>query len=807
MRTQNLWSLASLAVILTACGDPQNEVSASSDSSSQADGTRADAPAQDTAASGLAPAFCPAYVDSGLYRARARHLTVGPADNWIGAIRGAVSGTEILLRDGTYDFKGLYALTVPANVTLRGLSGNAAGVTLRNVGYGTPSEGVMIVGANVTIADLTIREMRDHAVTVKGELGANAVQLYNLSILDIGTQQIAATAGSQGGVVACSRFGYTAGRQRGDAVGAIALHGASGWTLRDNRVTGVVGDGTGCAVDTGCGTHPRGPAIEVGDASRGILIERNTLLNNYRGIALGANEGGTVRNNFILRRVPGLAGVELAWANSILLAHNTVRVLNYANAIEAQSSKALAVVNNFTTGALLDLGAAPLNARGNLTNAVDADFKVADSFHVRDGDRVLGAGVRLDAVTMDMDGDLFADRWDVGADHGVALVAPPAPPTAAPPPPAAAVNFCPPYVRAPEFRPRAHQSVVGPADNWMDTIENAAAGTEVLLRDGVYLHTRYTVRIPAEVTVRGQSGNRDAVLIRGQGFGPGAEAFFFMGPNITVADLSMTQFRNYALSIKGEYNAQAPNVYNVHLYDIGTKNIKVTPGWLANGLVACSSIGNSPGGGRGDYVDGFDMMQGIDWVLRDNEWYNITGDGTGCEVDANCGTYMPGPAILIWRESRGSLIERNVFIGNFRGIVLGLGTPDEGSIVRNNFIYRAGAGDVGIGLHGANNALVTNNTILSAQYRAGIEVWEGSNVTVTNNFVNTPLWDRGGNTALDARGNLWNAARADFVGDEDYHLVAGDRAIGAGVPVSTVTDMDGEAFSGRDDVGCDRYTP
>jgi parallel beta-helix repeat protein len=776
----------------------------------------------DTAA--VAGTFCPRYVDSPLYRRRARTVVVGPADAWTAAIRGAAPGTEVLLRDGTYDMAGLYALTVPAEVTVRSQSGNAAAVVVRNGGNAVSSEGFMILGANVTLADLTIRDIRDHAVSVKGERGANSVQLYGLNVLDIGTQQIFATAGARSGLVACSTFADTAGRRHGDVVGAVSLHGVTGWSVRDNRVTGLVGDGTGCIVDRNCAVRPRGAALEVGDNSQNVVLERNRLLENWRGIGLGTGSGTIVRNNFVLRRAAGRTAVDLDGPVGVLIAHNTLRVAGHPNAVEARNAPGLSVVNNLTTGALRNLGAADLRARGNLTNAVDADFTQASDVHVRIGNRAIGAGVRLDTVVTDIDGDAFGGRWDVGADHGILPPPPPPPPTAPPtaaptapptappvvvvPPPAPVVgglDYCPPYAASPAYRARARQVVVGPGDAWMDTIERAATGTEVLLRDGTYLHTRYTVQIPAGVTVRGQSGNRGAVVIRGRGYGPDSEAFTFTGPDIAVVDLSMTQFRNHALSIKGELGAHTPLAYNLHLFDIGTDHIKVTPGGLRGGLVACSSVGYTTRA-VGDYIDGIDIMGGIDWVIRDNTWYNIVGDGTGCEVDANCANaYVDGPAILIWRGSTGTVIERNVFTGNFRAINLGLGTPDDRSIVRNNFIYRTTAGDVGIGLQGATNTLVTGNTVLNGGYRAGIEVWSSQNVRLLNNLVSTPLWDRGGNTGLDARGNLWDATSADFMSPGDPHLRAGSHAIGAGVLVDTPADFDGEPFNGRFDVGCDHF--
>src|SRR5262245_60713687 len=237
--------------------------------------------------------------------------------------------------------------------------------------------------------------------------------------------------------------------------------------------------------------------------------------------------------------------------------------------------------------------------------------------------------------------------------------------------------FCPAYVSSPLYRPRARQVPANPS-NWVAAIEGAQDGDEILLADGVYPLLQYAVQIDSQITVRSASGNRAAVRIQGQGYGVPSEGFMIHAPNVTIADLSMTGIRNHAISIKGESGAEAPNVYNVHLYDIGTQHIKGTPGDGVNqGVVACSRIGYSPGAVRGDYINAIDIHRGVDWVVRDNEIYNVWGDGTGCEVDTACGTYLSGggPAILFWNNSSGTIIERNRIVESFMGIAVGYGTP------------------------------------------------------------------------------------------------------------------------------------
>ena len=376
-------------------------------------------------------------------------------------------------------------------------------------------------------------------------------------------------------------------------------------------------------------------------------------------------------------------------------------------------------------------------------------------------------------------------------------------------------NYCPAYVDSHLYRPRVNQVIVNPSQDWVDIIENAADDTEILLQDGTYQLNQYGIWTTSSVTIRSVSGNRSAVVIQGQGYGTGSEGIMLAGPAITVADVTLTGMRNHAISVKGSSGADDVQVYNVHLYDIGTQHLKVSSGADTTGTVACSAIGYTENGVQGDYINAIDIHRGIGWHIRDNYIYNIWGDGTGCEVDITCGVYQPGggPAILVWNNSADTLIERNQIIDSYRGIALGLGNGHNGGIVRNNFFYqsmpgRPGAqgwmpGDMGIQLWQANDAYVAHNTlILGGDYPGAIELMQGSGHTILNNLITKPIWDRG-NVTFSAAGNITDATVADLVAPGDVHLPAGSRAIGAGVNADVLTDIDGEARGNRFDVGAD----
>ncbi len=299
----------------------------------------------------------------------------------------------------------------------------------------------------------------------------------------------------------------------------------------------------------------------------------------------------------------------------------------------------------------------------------------------------------------------------------------------------------------------AVSSVDADPSNWIAQIVNAPPGAEVLLADGVYQLDRYAVVFEKPLTLRSASGNREAVVIEGQGYGENAEALMIMADDVHIADLTVKNIRNHGISIKEGFARSV--IYNVDLIDVGTQHIKGSR-MGPDGLIACSNIGYTTDVGPGDYNGAIDLHGAVNWTIRDNTIYNIWGDGSGCEVDINCGSYYPGggPAILLWNDSRDNIVERNRIMGSFRGISLGLDTPYSGGVVRDNLVYLDVTGkegvegfiehDTGISLIGASNVIVEGNTVLLAGgYPGPVELQNVDNVIVRNNLISAPVWNRG----------------------------------------------------------------
>ncbi len=314
---------------------------------------------------------------------------------------------------------------------------------------------------------------------------------------------------------------------------------------------------------------------------------------------------------------------------------------------------------------------------------------------------------------------------------------------------------CASYTSSPMYRSRLNSLTLGPKDNWVAGIENAPPGTEIELLDGTYQLRKHAVLVSDGITIRSASGNRDSVLIEGRGYNKGGVGFAITGNEVTIADLSMTNMRDHAISVKPELGGTvAPHIYNVHLYDIGTQHIKGDVGGIRNGIIACSSIGYSKNGAKGDYNGAIDLHEAVSWVIRDNTIYNIKGDGSGCNVDIECGTNLSGPAILVWNQSSGTVVERNQILNSYRNIAFGLAAGHEGGVIRNNLIYRQTRGDAGIELQGVSGTLVEKNTVLlHGTYRGAVEYRDSENLTIRNNTLSSEPWNRGNNTAVNVYQN------------------------------------------------------
>ncbi|MBC8508601.1 MAG: right-handed parallel beta-helix repeat-containing protein [Anaerolineales bacterium] len=334
----------------------------------------------------------------------------------------ASPGTTILIESGIYPM-GDFLHIVNDGISLRGASGDRDDVILDFGGMDEGYFGVMVEADDVTIADLTIRNAHDHGVAIQG---ADRPVLYNLHIVDSRDQLVKVNPvgdSSDDGLLACSLLEYTTSAPDNYTNG-ISAHNAHNWVLRDNRWERVR-----------TATDDPAPTILFWNGSSGTVVERNTLLNCYQGIAFGNagggpgdHIGGIVRNNFIYTDMTHDVAIEMAYATDWLVAHNTV-ILQHPNSALVWSMEARFAntsgrfVNNLTNLDIwLDRDGAAGVGEGNITAADLSWFLDAPSGDLHLSESAASAidqAVPLAEVTADIDGDSRPQGAapDIGADE------------------------------------------------------------------------------------------------------------------------------------------------------------------------------------------------------------------------------------------------------------------------------------------------------------------------------------------------------------------------------------------------------
>ncbi len=378
------------------------------------------------------------------------------------------------------------------------------------------------------------------------------------------------------------------------------------------------------------------------------------------------------------------------------------------------------------------------------------------------------------------------------------------------------------------------------SDELPSIVADAASGTTILLSDGTYTMTgadegarRIQVTKPG-ITLRGASGNRDAVVIDGEYVTE--EVITVSASDVTIADLTVMRAVTHPIHVTGGSSSDVTHVrlYNLKVLDGGEQFVKVntsgaTPNtYVDEGRLECSLLELTEEGRThvathtgGCYTGGIDGHQARGWVVRRNTFKNIYCENGG----------LAEHAIHFWTASRDTLVEQNTIIDCARGIGFGLGDgggaepnrayaddpyPGIGyvghydGVIRNNVIsttFGLQYFDSGIELEQAHGARVLHNTVLHDTGFASISHrWPNTDVTLTNNLVVSIRGRDDSQAVLDA--NL-EAAESDWFVDaaaHDLHLAAS--ASGALDQASVVEDsgddIDGEPHdTALPDIGAD----
>jgi nitrous oxidase accessory protein NosD len=257
-------------------------------------------------------------------------------------------------------------------------------------------------------------------------------------------------------------------------------------------------------------------------------------------------------------------------------------------------------------------------------------------------------------------------------------------------------------------------------------VAEAAPGTTILLADGVY-HLDELLVTGHNLTIRGASGDREKVVL--DGGGKFTRVVRVRGAkDLTIADLTVANSRQYGIFFLGDSGIERLKVYNVKFHNCYVRGLKGTmatrSGDSGSKLLSHEEARRvRPKGGEvryclfvnddvtpndepygGDYVSGIDAMWLQDWTIADNTFVNIRGQHGGGRG-----------AIFVWVNSENVVAERNLIVNCDRGICFGNPSGDPvhmtGGVIRDNFIV-AGAGQ-GIEVCRTRDTSVVHNTVFS----------------------------------------------------------------------------------------------
>jgi hypothetical protein len=356
------------------------------------------------------------------------------------AIASLASNTTIEIAPGTYPLQdALWVNGSFSNVVIRGATNDSEDVVLAGAGMTNASVpyGIWVGGnvRNITIANLTIRDVYNHAIILNE--GTQSPLLHNLHLMNAGQQIVKANptpsgGGVDNGIVEYSIIEYST-TSRDSYTNGVDVHTGRNWIVRHNLFRNIRAP-QGLA----------GPAILMWNGSSATIVEGNTFLDCQREIAMGLIErtpddhsGGIVRNNFIYRQssVAGDTAIGVFDSPNTQVVHNTIFASRtYASLIEYRfaGTTGAVIANNLLDGIVLSRDGATGTVSGNVTSYVSGIFvsPATGDLRLTSGAAVaIDKGVPTSNCPTDFEGDTrpAGTAPDVGADEFRSAI-PPIPP-------------------------------------------------------------------------------------------------------------------------------------------------------------------------------------------------------------------------------------------------------------------------------------------------------------------------------------------------------------------------------------------
>lgn len=300
--------------------------------------------------------------------------------------------------------------------------------------------------------------------------------------------------------------------------------------------------------------------------------------------------------------------------------------------------------------------------------------------------------------------------------------------------------------------PKGEVLRVSSVSELFEAIEKAKPGATILVADGHYFLPRRLEIRKDGLTLRGESGRPEKVILDGGKHQLGELIAVTGCSDVTIAHLTVQNVRWNGIKLDTDTGVHRVTIYNCIIRNVwqrGVKGVRVPPNVPRPAgckVQFCVFVNDrpktfeddptdNPQTFNGNYIGGIDVMFAQGWVISDNVFVGIQGrtrEGRG--------------AIFLWHDSRDCVIERNIIIDCDVGIALGNSwkPPDidvhcTRVIVRNNFIVRCP--ESGIVADYTRDCLIAHNTIHDPANKLGRLirlVHDNEGLRVVNNLLSGP---------------------------------------------------------------------
>ncbi len=350
-------------------------------------------------------------------------------------------------------------------------------------------------------------------------------------------------------------------------------------------------------------------------------------------------------------------------------------------------------------------------------------------------------------------------------------------------------------------------------------------GGTILVADGHYWMPRYFELGTDGVTLRGESGDRNKVILDGAQSRHGELVGVRACSDVTIADLTIQNIRHNGFKLNSNYGVHRVTIHNCVIHNIWQRGVKgvrvpreqdeIQPPRQCR-IQFCLFYNDRPKGFKddstdtpqtfnGNYIGGIDVMHADGWTICDNVFTGIrgrTGEARG--------------AVFLWHGAKDCIVERNVVVDCDTGICLGNSSRGKGTqihchrcIVRNNFVTRCP--ENGILADYTEDCVIAHNTIHdpgSRLKRLIRIVHDNSGLAVVNNLLSGPPMRLESESDVHIKGNLTSDGSAWFVDVSRGDLNLKGRwpeAVGRVRTFGPVPeDMDRERRRPQTDVGADQ---